>query len=150
MTSDKDSKNISRDDLTGLKSRAYFLLSLENSIAKLSLPNPSKNNGVVAVYLGNAPEEDLVTIATMVDRQTDYATHYKKGPQDVVAGVYEGSEVPLNDLLVNLQAKIAERFPKLMFGVAHSELKSESEAEKLLDMATQAAYDSMLLQRPAP
>jgi len=150
VKNDKDSGNISKDGITGLKSKSYFIISLENSIAKLALPNPSTNTGVVAVYLGNAPQDDLVTIATMVDSQADYATHYKNADDDIVAGVYESSEVPLSELSKNLQAAISERFPKMRFGVANISFQKDSEAEKALEEVARNSYDSMLLQKPAP
>lgn len=150
MQSEKDSGNISKDGMTGLKSKAYFLVSLENSIAKLALPNPSPNAGIVAVYLGNAPKDDLMIIATLLDRQTDYATHYKDKNADVIAGVYERSKDSLSELSANLYAIISERFPKLGCAIAHASLQKDSNAEIVLDEVAKNAYDSMLLQRPAP
>lgn len=149
MTNDKDSGNISKDGSTGLKSKAYFLISLENSIAKLALPNPSPDAGIVVIYLANAPKEDLVTIATMVDRQADYATHYKDKDADIVAGIYERSEAPISALSGNLQTIISEQFPKLRFGIAHTSIQKDSEAEKVLEQVARNSYDSMLLQKPA-
>ena len=149
MNADKDSGNISKDGLTGLKSKAYFLVSLENSIAKLALPNPSQNTGVVSVYLGNALEDDLQAIATLVDMQADYATHYKSGMQDVIAGVYEGSEAPLSAIEANLQSVLSGKFPKLKFGVAHVPVDKEGNAEQVLDQVARNAYDAMILQKPA-
>jgi hypothetical protein len=146
----EESGNISKDGLTGLKSKAYFLISLENSVAQLALPNPSSNTGVVAVYLGNAPKEDLVTIATMVDHQADYATHYKNRNEDIVAGVYTSSEDPLLAIEANLQKVILEQFPTLRFGIAHISLQKDSESELVLDEVARNAYESMILQRPAP
>jgi hypothetical protein len=149
VNTDKDSANISKDGLTGLKSKAYFLISLENSVAQLALPNPAPNAGVLAVYLSNAPQEDLVTIATMVDCQADYATHYKNGDEDIVAGVYTSSVPLLPAADEDLRKVILERFPKLRFGIAHISLQKDTDAEQALDEVARNAYDAMILQKPA-
>lgn len=149
MTNDKDSGNISKDGSTGLKSKAYFLISLENSIAKLALPNPSPDAGIVAIYLANAPQDNLVDIAKLVDCRADYATHYKDKNADIVAGIYEGSEAPISAISMDLQTTISELFPKLKFGIAHTSIQKDGEAEKALEKVARNSYDAMTLQRPA-
>jgi hypothetical protein len=148
VNADKDTGNISKDGLTGLKSKAYFLISLGNSIDQLALPNASPNTGLVTIYIGNAVEADLVSIATMVDKQADHATHYKNGKEDVIAGLYGESESQLVKAKESLQLRIAERFPNLRFGVVAKALAKDTDAEQALDEVARNAYDAML-QKPA-
>ncbi|MEM3153950.1 MAG: hypothetical protein QW165_00060 [Candidatus Woesearchaeota archaeon] len=146
MNRDKDTGNISKDGMTGLNSKAYFLVSLEQSINELSLPNAAQNTGLVAVFLRNVPQETVVSVAELVDKQTDYATHYKLGNDDVIAGVYVSAKT---DVSQTLHAQLTARFPKARLGIACKTISADNDAEKVLDSVAQDAYDAMLLQ-PAP
>lgn len=143
-----DSRNISKDGLTGLKSKAYFLISLQQIISEFELDQRSPHNSVVAVYIRGAQTASLVDVARAVDADADYATHYRAGSDDVMAGVYTG--VPASEIENKLRAEISAKNPRLSFGIAHKEFSSENDADKVLEEVARNAYDSMILPKPAP
>jgi len=144
--------NISRDAITGLKSKAYFLISLEQTLRELDLPVPEgaapKDCGIIAVYIPAAVPEALSGVARIVNDEADYATHYKAKDDDMVAGIFSQT-APLGQKTEELRAKIRHAGVQ-RFGVAYLMLKTDTLSEQALDRVAQDAYDDMVTHPPAP
>lgn len=142
---DKDTTDISKDGITGLKSRAYFLLKLEQIIEELKLPNATTEAGVVAIYLDKASEDQLREAAKYMDQEADYATRYKAGECDIVAGAFTDTKAEEKAQL--MQQMLKEKLPSMRFGTSGRKLTADSIPDQELDKTAQSAYDTMILNR---
>lgn len=151
MKEGKDSGNISKDGVTGLNSKSYFLVNLEQTIGELQLPDVKGKYGLIAVYMRRAPEHQVKSIAGIIDSDADYATHYRPAhDDDLVVGAFKELD-SVEGKVQNLKTLIRTTCPTLHCGIAALVISAQDDQNITLARAQKDAYDAMLIEpQPAP
>ncbi len=141
--------DITRDDETGMQSKAYFLNCLDDFLVLRG------EKGLLAICAPDVPEAEKEKIAeAMAGRGFDYTTHYKSQCGDIFAGAIVSDKKTFDDKASELRDELSKGV-QTKYGIAtvHINNDTKEKAQEVLSKLEAHAYTAVgrqPTQQPAP
>jgi len=142
--------DITKDDETGMQSKAYFLNCLDDFLVLRG------EKGLLAVCAPDVPEEEKEKITrAMAGRGFDYTTHYRSQCGDIFAGAIVSDKTTFEAKAIELRDELSKGI-QTKYGVATVHITDNDTREKAQEVLSKleahayTAIGRQPTQQPAP